>query len=73
MSSLTRCDPLRELIRVRGIDVEKSAYHHLSQPEIVGGKRISRHLSGSTAPVANSLLEKYGKRTMPEAMNPNAR
>jgi len=32
------------------ITVENRDYHHLSQSEIGGGKRISRHLSGSEGP-----------------------
>jgi len=31
----------------RWITVDNRDYHHLSQVEIAGGKRISRHLSGS--------------------------
>jgi hypothetical protein len=32
------------LIRVRGIDVEKSSSHHLSQNEIAGDNPCSQHL-----------------------------
>ena len=35
--------------RIEAIDVENRDYHHLSQLEIGGGKRISQHLSNFPA------------------------
>jgi hypothetical protein len=49
------------------IDVENRAYHHLSQSEIAGAKRISQHLSGdtsSTSPIARQVTHSLNRRNV---------